>query len=291
MRGPDWNSLRCFVVIAETGSLTRAATQLALSVGAVSRRIDSLEETLGLKLLRRGPQGVALTPAGTAILKAAKAGAAHLHAIEAVARTQRDPGDTPPLRISATEPFVAHVFAPRLQSLLAGAPKIKVALSVSTENVSLQSGETDMAVRMAKPESETIIGRRLPSIPLGLFCTPAYLKGRDPATIDLSAERLLWFDDAYGEIPENRWLVDRGLQSCVTMRSSSSTALQQAALADVGIAPVADAFAARSGLVRIVADALPPRRPWLIFHRDQRRRREHRLVRDWAVRCCQDVFG
>lgn len=290
MRGIDWNSVRCFVAVAQAGSLTRAASDLSLSVGAISRRIDDLEDRLSLKLLRRGPQGVALTPAGEQVRRAAQAGADHLLGLEQLASALRDPSNKPPIRISATEPLIAQVLAPRVADLAARDPSLRVTLSASNENVSLQAGDADIAIRMAKPESATIIGRRLAPISLGLYCSRGYLDGRDPAALDLAKETLLWFDDAYGDIPENRWIGERSLDSNVALRSTSSEALRQAALAGSGIAPLARALATHDELVEIVADALPERQPWLLFHRDQRNAADHKTARNWIVTSCNSFF-
>lgn len=290
MRSVDWNGIRCFVAVAEAGSLTRAATKLSLSVGAVSRRIDQLESALGLKLMRRGPQGVKLTEAGTQLLSIGSEGAARFDAIERAARALRNPERKRAIKISATEPFVAQVLAPNLCDLMRAHPDLRTVLSVSNDNVSLQAGDADIAIRMAKPESETIVGRRLPPIALGLYCSEAYLGGRNPTAVTLSEETLLWFDRAFGDIPENRWLSDRGLDNITALRTGSSEALRQAAISGAGIAPVPSRLAAGSGLIEIASDPLPERNPWLLFHRDQRRQRDHKAVRDWIVASCKRVF-
>ncbi|MGG5808543.1 LysR family transcriptional regulator [Falsiroseomonas sp. CW058] len=61
--------LRCFLAVAQSGSMREAANRLRLAQSAVSRRIQLLEEELGLPLLERGARGVALTPAGEILLE------------------------------------------------------------------------------------------------------------------------------------------------------------------------------------------------------------------------------
>ena len=63
------SDLRLFHAVAQHGSMAKAATHLNLSQPAVSKAIAALERTLGVHLLDRSPQGVNLTPYGSALLK------------------------------------------------------------------------------------------------------------------------------------------------------------------------------------------------------------------------------
>jgi len=68
----DLTTLQLFVAIAEEGNLTRAATRQAIAPSAVSKRLNDLEETLGIPLFERLPSGMALTPAGELLLHHAR---------------------------------------------------------------------------------------------------------------------------------------------------------------------------------------------------------------------------
>src|SRR3546814_15401452 len=83
MRRIDFVTLRLFVAIAETRSLTRAAEREHLALAAVSKRVSDLEGQLGVSLLYRQPKGVELTPAGPALLHHARNLLANLHQLDA----------------------------------------------------------------------------------------------------------------------------------------------------------------------------------------------------------------
>ncbi|MCZ2096554.1 MAG: LysR family transcriptional regulator [Anaerolineae bacterium] len=68
----DETSLYRFVVIVESGSLSRAAARLKVTQPALTRTLQSLESRFGAQLLRRGAGGVLLTPYGEALLMRAK---------------------------------------------------------------------------------------------------------------------------------------------------------------------------------------------------------------------------
>jgi len=65
---PSTTSLRVFEACGRLASCTLAAEELAMTPGAVSKQLKALEETLGLKLFVRSPQGMLATPAGSSYL-------------------------------------------------------------------------------------------------------------------------------------------------------------------------------------------------------------------------------
>src|ERR1700722_15974689 len=67
----DWEDIRVFTALARHGSLSAAARALSITHATVARRISSLEEALGSKLVERRPDGYVLTSAGNRVLKAA----------------------------------------------------------------------------------------------------------------------------------------------------------------------------------------------------------------------------
>lgn len=64
----DPTSLKLFVRVAETGTITAAAEAEYIATSAVSKRLSELEAYFGTPLLRRNNRGVELTPAGNALL-------------------------------------------------------------------------------------------------------------------------------------------------------------------------------------------------------------------------------
>src|SRR3978361_1000386 len=64
--------LRAFVAVVEAGSFTAGARILNVSQPALSQNLAVLEQSLDIHLLDRGPGGISLTPAGTALLSEAR---------------------------------------------------------------------------------------------------------------------------------------------------------------------------------------------------------------------------
>ena len=65
----DFVTLKLFCAIAQSGSITKGASECHLALSAASRRISELEETVGLTLLERTAKGVTLTQAGHAVMQ------------------------------------------------------------------------------------------------------------------------------------------------------------------------------------------------------------------------------
>src|SRR5205085_11377477 len=68
----DLRDLKCFILTAELGSITRAAGELGLVQSALSRKVQAIEEELGCTLFNRLPRGIQLTPAGRRFLERAR---------------------------------------------------------------------------------------------------------------------------------------------------------------------------------------------------------------------------
>lgn len=290
---PNWDDIRCFVTAVRFGSLTEASQELRISTATIGRKIDKLEAAFGFKLLKRSTTGTILTEAGATILAYAEPGARQLMQISRVARALRTGPLRVPIRISSTEPIIAEVLAPRIDGLLSAHPDLKIEFDVNTSISNLNSGEADIAIRLAEPKSDTLMVRKLPSIKLGLFCSSGYLAGRSPSSLSLEHEKLLWLDSRYGSIPENIWIIERNLEASVRLRSSSVRALHNAVLADAGIALLPIYSAESLGLTRLPDSNLnlPKRQPWLTFHRDTHSHKQMKIVRDWIFRSCRTAFA
>lgn len=98
------DQIQSFVAVAEEGAVQRAAARLHITQPPLSRRIQGLEEELGVCLFERLPRGMALTPAGQAFLPRAREilalvdQAVEAAAVEAGDTKARAGGPRPPTR-------------------------------------------------------------------------------------------------------------------------------------------------------------------------------------------------
>ncbi len=277
------NDVQTLVAVAESGTLSRAAEALSTSVSTVGRRLDALEQSLGLTLVVRTVDGAFFTDDGERLLPRARESVEAVQAFERAAVALRDGTGREPVRISATEPMISDILAPALADLSKVSPNTILQLTSSNEPASLARREADMALRLVRPTGDSLIARRLPDIQLGCFASDAFLAGRDPKHINIADENLLAFDNSFGDIAEVRWLREHDLEPNVTVKSLSSRTLTNAAAAGVGVAIAPKFLARRAGLVEVNAPDIPVRQVWLVLHRDLRHNREMQVVRNWVA--------
>lgn len=285
----EWENLRSFVAVAKSGTLTKAAKKLGCTAATLSRHIDALEIRMGYKLLRRNSDGTTLTADGQRVFDFAQKAAEQIRHIEKLSESVIGEASRP-VRISSTEPIISQVLAPALPYLYAQLDNIRVTLSVSNQRANLYQEEADLAVRLARPEGDNLVARRLPDIELACFASHSYCQ-----TIlnkqNIRDNAWLVYDDSYGGIPEVLWTQNNNLNDSVIMRSSSTSALLSAACSGLGIATLPRFLAKSHQLIEVPAPAMPNRENWLVFHSDTRELPTLIAVRDWVAQSCTAVFN
>ncbi|WP_430443274.1 LysR family transcriptional regulator [Sphingorhabdus contaminans] len=289
----DPRDLDDLIAIWQAGSLSAAAKRRRVAISTISRRIESLEKALKLRLVDRQAKGTTLTYFGELIAKTAEPIAEQLARVNRLADGLRSEGANLPVRLSATEFVISDILAPALPTLWAQDVDFPVHLQSQADVVSLAARNADIAVRMSRPEGASLIMRKLPSVHLGFFAARSYLDNRAPSEIDLRHERLLVYDDSYGRLPELDWLEEMGLRSSVALRTGSTRGLMTAAIsgAGIGLLPVAIAQREKELVAVPTAIAPPPRNPWLIVHRDLRHQPSIRIVHKWVLSTFAALVG
>lgn len=144
----DFVDLRLLVNVAESGSLTRAAPDSALSLTAASTRIRNLENALGVQLLYRTKRGVSLTPAGDSFLHHARLILSQVQHLGADLQ-QYGKGVRGHVRIFANTTATAEFLPRTLGAFLAGHPPVSIDLRElpSADIVqAVQEGKTDIGI-------------------------------------------------------------------------------------------------------------------------------------------------
>jgi DNA-binding transcriptional LysR family regulator len=148
--------VRAFVAVVDSGSVGRAALKLHITQPAVTRRVQRLEESLGVTLLDRHSKPARPTPAGEgayarcmAVLRAADT---LLREIRPEARGNTLGGA---LRIGVSLGIAECVFTPALETVRARFPAVKLHLLSSTTaelRKRATDGTLDAAIVMSRPE-------------------------------------------------------------------------------------------------------------------------------------------
>ncbi len=145
---PPLNALRAFEATARLGSVSRAAGELHVTHGAVSRQIRQLEETLGTALFQREGRGLALTAAGHRLHTAAADAFDPLRATWAELR--RAPRQAP-LVLGCPGSILARWMIPRMERLARECPDVQLHLSARETPPDAQLAGLDAALLIAAP--------------------------------------------------------------------------------------------------------------------------------------------
>ena len=206
----NWDKLRVFHVVAETGSFTGAGSILNLSQSAVSRQIRSLEESLNLPLFHRHARGLLLTEQGEELYHTARDIYAKLSMTEARLLEIRE-RPTGPLKITTTVGFGSLWLTEHIGEFLDRYPDISVSLFVTDVELDITMREADVAIRVTPPTQPDLIQRHLFTGHFGIYAAPAYLNsfGTPRSVAQLANHRVISFGS---EMPSpfegHTWLVD-----------------------------------------------------------------------------------
>jgi len=297
----DWNLLRSFVAVVETGSLSRAATRLGITQPSVSRHMRELERLLGETLFDRRPTG--LVPTGRARSLYEVAGG-----IEALVRRAEDRfGSTTErvagtVRITTSEAFGVHVLPRWLTTLLTEETELEIELRVSQSTENLIRRDADIAVRFVRPEQDGVIAKRVGQVRLGLFANKSYLaRFGEPASLDAIENHLMIGVNRQppAAIPSTIPTVNPTgplINAAVRSRFRADSVLARLAAVEVGmgIGPILEPLAeVRPDLRRVLAEQVtfPPMDIWLCSHEDLRRSARIRRVYDFLEEQLTASFG
>lgn len=184
--------IESFVAVAAKGSLTAAAQAEGVAPAVIGRRIDALEERLGVKLLLRTTRRITLTHEGSAFLEDCQRLLTDLANAEASVSAGGVKASGY-LRITAPAGFGRRHVAPLVPRFLALHPEVNVSLNLSDRVVDIVNEGFDCAVRVGDLPDSSLVSVRLAENRRLCVATPAYLQraGTPRQPSDLSRHQCL----------------------------------------------------------------------------------------------------
>lgn len=267
----DWNYLRTFQAVADTGSLSGAAERLSISHATAFRHIKAFEGELGTRLFDKVQGKYGLTDAGAEILDLAQSVAVAMEDID-----RRISGTDVELkgriRLTAPASFASHFLPGYLAAFRQAYPQITVELLSSNEELNMSNRAAEIALRVTHMPPDHLIGRKLADIPWGIYASPAYLqrKGTPSSFGTLAAHDLI---SAAGKLARRGGFarIDRDLRDRVVVRCDDLMAMAACARQGQGLA-LLPADVAGDGLTCAMAiDGMPDNQLWILTHPDLRK--------------------
>jgi len=167
--------LETFIAVTSRGSLSAAAQAEGVAPAVIGRRLDALEERLGVKLLVRTTRRLSLTHEGAAFLEDAQRIVADLAHAEASVSAGGIKASGH-LRITAPAGFGRRHVAPLVPRFLALHPEVSISLNLSDRVVDIVNEGFDCAVRVGELQDSSLVSLRLADNRRLCVATPAYLK-------------------------------------------------------------------------------------------------------------------
>lgn len=267
-RLPPLHAVRAFEAAARHLSVSRAAEELHVTPGAVSRHIRTLEAEMGMPLFLRRSTGLVLTTAGEALAAATRDALDGIADAVSGVRLRRFRR----LSIGAYGFFVSRVLLPLWADLQNTHPDLAIDIHTSSNPLDLLPGRYDAVVAVSDglPRPATMTHRLMPiaTVPV---CAPSWLRdgGPDFATAPLLHARPRPDD-------WSRWLKHAGMDNIRAEAGSSFESLglvMEAAMAGLGIAMAIEALLEpdlASGRLAIAHRTVRPTRRYFVLQYEAR---------------------
>lgn len=171
--------MQTFIRIVESGSLSAAAVQLGTTQPTVSRRLQALEQRLGLKLILRTTHALKLTDDGERCYAQARQLVATWHALEdALTGSGDDPVGT--LRVRAPHAFGQDQLIAPLVDYLQRYPRLNVEWMLNDRTPDFISENIDCAIQVGAPGDPSVVAVLLAEVPRFVVAAPALLAAHPP---------------------------------------------------------------------------------------------------------------
>ena len=231
--------LQAFVAVVEAGSFTAAADRIDTAKSAISRRVSSLEDRLGVQLLRRTTRSLNLTETGRSFYEHSARILADLD--EAEAAVLQEHGELRGrLRIALPLSFGLRHMSEPIAEFSRRHPRVDFDLDLNDRRVDLLQEGADLAIRIGRLQDSTLIARRLFDARTVVCASPHYLEehGIPESPQELQNHKCL----AYGNLPDpGKWAYEDSdgtrhyVDVSVAMVASSGDFLCEAAVKGLGI--------------------------------------------------------
>lgn len=232
--------VQLFIRVVETGSFSRAASEVGITQPTATKAVAAMEARLGARLLHRSTRGVTPTEVGALYYEKCKLIARDIEDADNLA-TLLQSRVVGTLRISTSVAFGRRVIVPLVLRYMREHPAVNVDLSFDDRYVNLVEQGVDLAVRMGRLADSTLGARYLGTNPWLMVAAPSYLraKGTPRKPADLARHACIVYSSVQGD---DRWTLAGPAGEPVSvavkgpLRSNNLSAVLAAARGGMGVA-------------------------------------------------------
>jgi LysR family glycine cleavage system transcriptional activator len=233
-RLPPLNSLKAFEAAARLGSVVRAAEELCVSHGAVSKQLLNLERWLKVGLFDRSSGKMVLTQAGRHLLEEVKLALDRI--ADAIAQLAPD-GDEKVLVVSAPPTMTLRWLVPRLTSFIRQHPGIHIQLNNRRDRETALPAGVDVAIRRGHTPHPQLSAVTFMNEAVTPVCAPGLLRAKPKTPLQLTEHP--WLTADMRPADWRHWLAFAGepdLQPAASLSFDHTYLALEAALDGLGVA-------------------------------------------------------
>jgi len=256
-----------FVAVVSSNSFSLAADRCGISRALVTKHIQELETSLGIKLLHRTTRKLGLTQAGERFYE--RCTRVISDAEDAIRELEDSSiGAHGLIRVSTAISFGRLHLLPAVADFLRENPSVQIDVALSEQFGDLISGGADIVIRMAdEPHLSNLVARRLATVHSVVIASPAYCAAHSAITKPADLLRLNCL--TYAGAANREWRLsgpdgDHTLKVSGNYRANNGDGIVEAALAGVGVGIVprfiASPHLASGRLLQILPEYTAPTR-------------------------------
>ncbi len=197
----DLNDVAAFVRVVQNSGFAKAARELGVPTSTVSRAVARLEESVGVRLLHRTTRNLSVTSEGNAFHERV---APLVASMRDATRTLSAGGKEPEglLRVTAPNDIGSAFLSEEIVRFVDRYPLLRVELTLTNRKLNLVSEGLDVAVRAGRLESSSLVARKIGTLQVELYASPAYAeRARLPTDLaELARHKIVAFGARDGKV-------------------------------------------------------------------------------------------
>ncbi|MFO7528461.1 MAG: LysR family transcriptional regulator [Marinobacter sp.] len=282
----DWDYLRYIRALAIGGTLAKAGELLGVHQTTVLRRLDQMEESLGVQFFERNQSGLQLTPVGEMAFREAERLATDMENLE----RKLVGGDSAPVgkvRIAAEDMMLNELLSPILSELVREFPDIELEVLTDNDVANLSHREADLTLRPENKPQATLEGERIAAVESAVYGSARYCRRNRDMDIENRPEDCLWIipDETFSQLATGRWYRKHLKNVTSVIRCNSLESMAALARAGAGLAVLPCYVGESAKELRRLSDPLEGESVdlWLHVNQDTQQMARVRIVMEFLV--------
>ncbi|SFR43410.1 DNA-binding transcriptional regulator, LysR family [Marinobacter gudaonensis] len=282
----DWDYLRYIRALAIGGTLAKAGELLGVHQTTVLRRLDQMEESLGVQFFERSRDGLQLTPVGETAFREAERLAIEMENLERKLVGQ-DSAPVGKVRLAAEDAMMNELLSPILSELVRAFPDIELEVLTDNDVANLSHREADLTLRPENKPQATLEGTRIAAIESAVYGATRYCRRHRNMDVENHPEGVLWIvpDETFSHLATGRWYRKHLKNVTSFIRCNSLQSMHALARAGAGLAVLPCYLGESTRELRRLSDPLDGESVdlWLHVNQDTQQMARVRIVMEYLV--------